>query len=188
MQLKINHYKDIIVEWIPYNQFIDIKEIAKFDFTTFYSAIWSDGPLIYNNDCYNDDIYDEYKRVPKRVSNEKAILKCLDNSQNNSNELFLDEAGAARTCLINNGNIDRITIYGIFQEPSTKDYIIVIKDCYCAKCGDRYTDLCYKWCKPCQVNYLKQNFANWTSENEIIDEFIQEMQLKIESYKDIIVE
>src|SRR5438067_8189004 len=29
MQLKINKWNDVIVEWIPYNQFNDIKEISK---------------------------------------------------------------------------------------------------------------------------------------------------------------
>ncbi|GBC00623.1 hypothetical protein RclHR1_03910010 [Rhizophagus clarus] len=81
-------------------------------------------------------------------------------------------------------------IYGISQNPSTKDYVIVLEDCYCEKCGSRYTysDFRNKWCEPCQINNLKQNFAKWTSGNEIIDEFIQKMQLKIESCKDIIVE
>jgi hypothetical protein len=44
-----------------------------------------------------------------------------------------------------------------------------------------------KWCKPCQINNLKRNFTNWTSEDKIIDELIQSMQLKIENHDDIIV-
>ena len=47
MQLEINEWDDIVVEWIPYNQFTDIKEIRKGDFETVYSAIWKDGPLHY---------------------------------------------------------------------------------------------------------------------------------------------
>ncbi len=46
---------------------------------------------------------------------------------------------------------------------------------YCEKCGESRG-----WCKPCQMNYLKENFTNnWTSGNERIDNFIQEMQLKV---------
>ena len=45
MQLQINRKKDIIVEWIPYNQFDIIEEINKGDFATVYSAIWKDGSL-----------------------------------------------------------------------------------------------------------------------------------------------
>ncbi|GBB98801.1 hypothetical protein RclHR1_33250001 [Rhizophagus clarus] len=166
-QLKISKYSDIIVEWIPYNQFNDIKEITKVDFTTLYSAIWLDGPLNY------DDSYDEYQRM----SNEKVILKCLDNSQNNVNEFFLNEA---KSHIIGNYDINSIKIYGISQEPNTKDYIMVLSDCYCEKCGNKYTNFYRKWCEPCQINNLKQNFADWTSGNEKIDEFIQKMQLKID--------
>ena len=59
---------------------------------------------------------------------------------------------------------------------------------YCQECGKQYTDLYFKWCKPCQINYLKNNFVNWTSENETIDNFIQEMQLKISDHNDIVFE
>ena len=79
-------------------------------------------------------------------------------------------------------------IYGITQNPDTKDYIIVVsQDNYCKSCGKIYTN-CIVWCKLCQVNNLKENFANWTSGNAKIDSFIQEMQLKINECYDIIVE
>ena len=46
MQLKINSPDNIVFEWIPYNQFSDIKIIDDFD--TVSSAIWEDGPLHYD--------------------------------------------------------------------------------------------------------------------------------------------
>ena len=58
----------------------------------------------------------------------------------------------------------------------------------CNNCGEEYTDINYKWCKPCQTNNLKENFTNWTSGNKKIDGFIQDMQLKINKYSDIIFE
>ena len=64
---------------------------------------------------------------------------------------------------------------------------MVFQDRYCEKCGEKYTDK-YNWCEPCQINYLKENFTNWTSGNEKVDDFIQEMQLKINYYNDVIVE
>jgi hypothetical protein len=45
-----------------------------------------------------------------------------------------------------------------------------------------------KWCKSCQLNNLKEIFINWTSNNEKIDYYIQEMQLGINDYNDIIFE
>jgi hypothetical protein len=48
---------------------------------------------------------------------------------------------------------------------------------YCEKCGDQYTSIKDKWCKPCLINELKKNFTNWTSKNKEIDNLIQEAQL-----------
>src|SRR3954464_11903962 len=80
MQLKINNPRDIVFEWIPYNQFSDIEEIGKGGFSTVNSAIWKDGPLKFK---YGNEKY-------TRKSNQKVALKCLYNSQNITNE-FLNE-------------------------------------------------------------------------------------------------
>ncbi|GES82342.1 kinase-like domain-containing protein [Rhizophagus clarus] len=219
-------------------------------------SIWLDGPLKYNDIYYSDGSYnDSYDKEHKRMSNEKVILKCLDNSQNNVNEFILNEAKPyiinkdhdtdgiiygisqdpntkdyimvlndyrCEKCAIwldgplkynKNTNWERVPnekvalefshnsnnitnkilhkvkqIYGISRNPDTNDYVIIFQDFYCRNCGNQYTNIRYKWCEQCQINYLKQDFANWTSGDEIIDKFIQEMQLKIESYEDIIVE
>jgi hypothetical protein len=45
MQLKVKELDDVIIEWIPYNQFYNIKEKI---FTKDYLAIWNDGPLKYS--------------------------------------------------------------------------------------------------------------------------------------------
>ena len=79
-QLNVNSYNDVVFEWIPYNQFSDIKEIGKGGFSTVYSAIWKDGPLEYDKD--------EDKH--KRSLNKEVALKCLYNSQNITNE-FINE-------------------------------------------------------------------------------------------------
>jgi hypothetical protein len=67
------------------------------------------------------------------------------------------------------------------------DYILVCKDEYCKKCDEKYNNI-YKWCKPCLISHLKNNFTNWTSENKEIDNFIQEMQLKINEFYNIVFE
>src|SRR4051812_17604112 len=68
-QLKFDDYRRSIFEWIPYNQFSDIKEVGENGFAT---AIWKDGPLRYNYDKK------EYVREPDL----KVGLKCSYNSQN----------------------------------------------------------------------------------------------------------
>ena len=81
-------------------------------------------------------------------------------------------------------------MYGISQDPNTKDCIMVFgyDFCCCKKCGNKYTDTNNQWCQPCQINKLKANFTNWTSKNKIIDDFIQEMQLNMSHCYDIVFE
>ena len=72
-------------------------------------------------------------------------------------------------------------MFGISQDPITKNYIVVFncdyfESTFCKKCFKIYSDKNYKWCRPCQMNYLKNNFTNWTSGNKQIDNFIQEKQ------------
>ena len=66
----IHKSDDIIFEWIPYNQFDNIKEVGKGYFATIYSAVWKNGPLVY------------YKMKWTRESNKKIALKHFDNSRN----------------------------------------------------------------------------------------------------------
>src|SRR3954447_23148533 len=58
----------------------------------------------------------------------------------------------------------------------------------CETCGEVYISEYAKWCKPCQINNFKNKFTDWTSGDEKIDEFIQEMQLKPDKQDDIIFE
>jgi len=37
--------------------------------------------------------------------------------------------------------------------------------------------LIFHWCKECNAKRFQQDFSNWTSGNEFIDKFIQEVQL-----------
>ena len=45
----------------------------------------------------------------------------------------------------------------------------------CPDCNKSYTDIF--WCKECNAKQFRQNFSNWTSENNLIDKFIQKTQL-----------
>ena len=73
MQLKANSCKDIIFEWIPYDQFDDIKEEI---FTEVYFATWKDGPLSYNK---------RENKYTKNQQNRRVVLK-LYNLQNITSE------------------------------------------------------------------------------------------------------
>ncbi|CAB5357102.1 unnamed protein product [Rhizophagus irregularis] len=170
MQLEINNYKDVIFEWIPYHKFNNIEELSSIT----YSAKWKDGPLSYS---YYKNVY------TRSLTNIAVVLKYLVDSQNITNE-FLNEFIAY---------YDKVKIYGISQNSNTMDYVIVFnKDQYlencCIKCEKYFTNVRYKWCKICEISQLKENFTNWTSENEHIDSLIQKMQLGINYYKDIIFE
>src|SRR5205809_441069 len=66
---------------------------------------------------------------------------------------------------------------------------MVLQDVYCevcgVECGKGYTIMNIKRCKPCHLNNLnnlKTKFVIRTSRNEKIDDFIQEMQLKVPVY------
>jgi hypothetical protein len=78
MQFKIDGHNNVIFEWIPYNQFNEIKEIGKNNNTAIYSAIWKNGPLHY------DSYYDKYTRC----SNKEVALKYLHNLQNSVESLI----------------------------------------------------------------------------------------------------
>jgi hypothetical protein len=72
MHFKISYYYDIVFEWIPYNQLIDVKEI-NINIAKIYTAIWKDGPLNYNTKKI------KYERSP----NKKVALKWSCNSHAN---------------------------------------------------------------------------------------------------------
>ncbi|GBC28008.2 kinase-like domain-containing protein [Rhizophagus irregularis DAOM 181602=DAOM 197198] len=81
-QFKIRR-RDVVFEWIPYNQFNEIKETGKNSSITVYSAIWKDGPLYWN---------EQIKKKYTRNLNKEIALKCLHNTQN-SVEFVMNEVG-----------------------------------------------------------------------------------------------
>ncbi|RIA86551.1 hypothetical protein C1645_829106 [Glomus cerebriforme] len=98
-------------------------------------TIWTDGPIHYY----------KHEQIYERDQNEKVFLKCLFDSKNNINE-FLNKVKSYSihySCSLIDKNYT-VKIYGIFQNPDTRDYIIVLKDEYCEKCGKRYTDIYHK--------------------------------------------
>ncbi|GES93482.1 kinase-like domain-containing protein [Rhizophagus clarus] len=171
MQLKINYESYAVFEWIPYDKLNDIQEICKDDFDKTYYATWRDGPL-----CYIDGEW-------MRESNKMVTLRYLYYSQNIIR--FLNKI------IVELSLFNAHKIYGISQNPDTEDYIMVFPIIYCKRCNKQHEsgyEADGEWCKLCQKNNLRQNFANWASENEKIDKLIQEMQMGINQPDDIIFE
>ncbi|RHZ55098.1 hypothetical protein Glove_420g111 [Diversispora epigaea] len=50
----------------------------------------------------------------------------------------------------------------------------------CKDCNEEYNEY---WCRPCNSTRFVNDFDKWTSENEIIDKFIQEAQRNADYYK-----
>ncbi|GBB97005.1 hypothetical protein RclHR1_00290003 [Rhizophagus clarus] len=136
MRLKINSCFNIVFEWISYDQFNYIKRLSKGGFATVYSAIWKDGPLR----------YDVHKKMYVRVSSKKVALKCINNSQN-INGKFLNEV---KEYSINKMN-DILNVYGISQNPDTKDFIIVLEFAE----GGSYN------------NWMNKNYENFNWKNKL---------------------
>ncbi|EXX74381.1 Rad53p [Rhizophagus irregularis DAOM 197198w] len=150
---QLNASDNIIVEWIPYDQFNDIEEIESIG----ARAVWKNGPLKYNVDL------NKYERN----SNEKGTLQSISSSD----DKILNKA---------------------WNMIVTKNYFLVFYEKYfenyCNICGEEYSNKQYEWCNPCQINYLKANFENWTSGSKQIDDYIQEKQLQIYNLWEMIFE
>ncbi|PKB95546.1 hypothetical protein RhiirA5_436517 [Rhizophagus irregularis] len=133
-----NYQLSKALEWIPYNKFYDIECISKSS-NKVYRANWIDG---YINEW--DYANQNWKRKDQNIT---MILKSLD-------ILKVSEL---------NKIIGFYKVYGITQDPETKNYIVVL---ICEKCN--YL---------CNAIYFQLNFGNWTSGSNIIDKFIQDSQL-----------
>ncbi|GET65189.1 kinase-like domain-containing protein [Rhizophagus irregularis DAOM 181602=DAOM 197198] len=109
MQLEINDPSDTIFKWVPYNQFSNIKKIGNGDFAI---AKWK---------CNQNDV--------------TVNLKYLNNSQSITTYELRNEA--RQYSIRSSSNYYNICkIYGVSQNPYTKDYIFVLQDGYCKGCGE----------------------------------------------------
>ncbi|PKK73676.1 hypothetical protein RhiirC2_775718 [Rhizophagus irregularis] len=136
-----NHYMCQALEWIPYDRLYDILYVDKIKTCR---AKWIDG-------CINkwDDENQSWKRVDQNMF---VFLKILNNPSSITLE-FINEIAISHK------------VYGITQDPETKNYMVVLND-ICEKCN-----------KVCNSIHFQRNFKNWTSGNHHIDKFIQDIQL-----------
>ncbi|RHZ83308.1 hypothetical protein Glove_97g64 [Diversispora epigaea] len=113
-QLNADYYKKVI-EWIPYDRFQDIKQIAKGGFGTIYYAKWVDGDIRY---------WDMENQHWKRYGQLEVALKKF-NGIVDINEDFLNEMEIhlrTRDALSNS-----IIFFGITKDPETHEYMMVLE-------------------------------------------------------------
>ncbi|UZO14370.1 uncharacterized protein OCT59_005829 [Rhizophagus irregularis] len=108
---------EILMEWIPYSQFTNVKEIAKGGFGIIYQATWLDGSINNKEVRYSVEIR-------KRRKNETVILKKFNNSQGIS-KYFLNELKSNQHCYALDRHI--IRTYGFTKDPKSDDYILVMQ-------------------------------------------------------------
>ncbi|RHZ64750.1 hypothetical protein Glove_320g151 [Diversispora epigaea] len=128
-----------VIEWIPYERFKDIKDIAKGGFGTIYKAKWIDGRI---------REWDIEKQQWKRWGQLNLALKKFDNNFVSLNEGFFNEIEIhlkARSKYVS------IQVHGITQDPETNEYIMVLDYMY----GGNLRD------------YLKNNFDNISWEEKL---------------------
>ncbi|GES90720.1 kinase-like domain-containing protein [Rhizophagus clarus] len=137
---------NILMEWIPYSQFTNVKEVARGGFSIIYRATWLDGPMIGGEFKY-------YRReMTERSSNETIILKRFKNSQEISKH-FLNELKSNHHCYDSYDSMNHYInkTYGFTKDPESDDYIIVMEY---ASGGDLH-------------NFLQKNFIKITWWNKI---------------------
>ncbi|GES80845.1 kinase-like domain-containing protein [Rhizophagus clarus] len=170
-----------VIRWFFFDRFKDI-ELIEGEFGTALNAhvpdwnfipgdldnIFDDGGNGNDNESVDEK---EWAEMTEDWVTETHLLNVnlkRFNSSNISNE-FLQE-------VIN-------IVYGITKDPEKDDYMIVgeyseKKICY--KCLLPNTG--WHWCNKCNSKHFQDEFKNWTSGNELIDELIKNKQLEASSY------
>ncbi|RHZ59693.1 hypothetical protein Glove_362g68 [Diversispora epigaea] len=105
---------DVVIEWIEYNQFENIKHLADGGCATVYTAIWKDG-------CYHK--WNSERRIFERFGRQKIVLKRLNNSNNNNVHWFQE---VTLSFTLDNTAQFLAKCYGLTKDPTTQDYMLVL--------------------------------------------------------------
>ncbi|RHZ75569.1 hypothetical protein Glove_212g132 [Diversispora epigaea] len=108
---------DKVIEWIPYDKFQDIKQIAKGGYGTIYYAMWVDGNIWY---------WDIKNQQWKRNGQVEVVLKKFDGIVDITiNEHFLNEM--AILLMTRNASSLPVQFYGITKDPETHEHMMVLR-------------------------------------------------------------
>ncbi|CAG8612377.1 16633_t:CDS:2 [Acaulospora morrowiae] len=118
------------LEWIPFKQFYDIREVDKGAFSIVYLAYWMDGPLLMK--AFPDEV--SLKKNEKRIrmfyreGPIKVILKKLKKSQNISAE-FINELKVHYKLYCKDLRKNVIRLFGISNDPTDGEFYMVLEYC-----------------------------------------------------------
>ncbi|RHZ79958.1 hypothetical protein Glove_139g362 [Diversispora epigaea] len=113
-QLNVDYYKKII-EWIPYDRFQGIKEIAKGGFGTVYYAKWINGRI---------GEWDIKSQQWKRDGQREVALKKINGTRDIKEDFLNEMVIHLRTIGVANSSI---RFYGITKDPETHKYMMVLR-------------------------------------------------------------
>ncbi|RHZ80393.1 hypothetical protein Glove_136g68 [Diversispora epigaea] len=105
---------DIVIEWIEYDQFMNIEHLTEGGCATIYTATWKDGHYIKWN---------AERQILERFGRRKIVLKRLNNSNNNNAHWFQE---VTLSFTLDNTTQFLATYYGITKDPTTQDYMLVL--------------------------------------------------------------
>ncbi|EXX55917.1 Sps1p [Rhizophagus irregularis DAOM 197198w] len=111
-------YPRLIPEWIPYNNLQNIEYLTKGGFSEIYTAIRING---------NFAEWDSEGQQLKRFGSQIVVLKRLENVEN-ANQNWIEEAKSHLN--ISNKWSDIAQCYGLTQDPSNRDYMLVMNKFY----------------------------------------------------------
>ncbi|GES83757.1 kinase-like domain-containing protein [Rhizophagus clarus] len=122
-QLNAVYYTKCL-EWIPFENFENVTYVTRGGFSKIYSADWPEGYIHY---------WDIDNQRWDRFQNTKVALKSLDNSSEISTDFLNEVININDFYMIKTYVADDfshvIPCFGITQDPSTKDYMIVLFYC-----------------------------------------------------------
>ncbi|CAG8743148.1 3815_t:CDS:2, partial [Dentiscutata erythropus] len=113
--IKATHNKQFKyrLEWIPFEDFVDLKQIGTGGFSEVYTATWTKGTLKCANKGFN------------RNKNAIVVLKVLKDSSN-INSAFLKELQNIVESQPNSAKRQLVQCYGVSQYPNTNNHIFVM--------------------------------------------------------------
>ncbi|CAG8594492.1 1082_t:CDS:2, partial [Cetraspora pellucida] len=111
-----NNQAKFRLEWIPFEDFTDIKPIGEGGFSEIHKAKWTKGSI---------KSWDGVKKRFNRNNNQTVVLKVLKDSQD-INTTFLKELQNIVKSQPNSHVRHIIQCYGVSKFPKTNDYIFVI--------------------------------------------------------------